>query len=56
MCFFSLEIKDAMVEDSGLYFLKLSNDYGNTQSSANILVKGKYSKKEYSCYLNQLTA
>ncbi|XP_067934437.1 twitchin-like [Watersipora subatra] len=36
----TLEIKDAMVEDSGLYFLKASNAHGNTQTSANILVKG----------------
>jgi len=30
-----------MVEDSGLYILRVSNEIGNTQTSANILVKGK---------------
>lgn len=37
---YSLELKDAMVDDSGIYILKVSNDYGATQNSANILVKG----------------
>ena len=39
--FCSLEIKDAMVEDSGKYMLKVSNDFGKTQTSADILVKGQ---------------
>ena len=30
-----------MVEDSGKYMLKVSNDFGKTQTSADILVKGQ---------------
>ena len=32
-----------MVEDSGKYMLKVSNDFGKTQTSADILVKGQCS-------------
>ena len=38
---FRLELRDAMVEDSGTYILTVNNDFGSTQSTANVLVKGQ---------------